>query len=91
MAHPIIWPNKLFFHAIGNTPAVCLTSDLPPELPADILLLGCGDASNVLYTVYADLGIRMESNFSFLTSMRVLIPCRIFHWFSIKEIGLDVL
>ncbi|KAM6496295.1 hypothetical protein JOM56_009001 [Amanita muscaria] len=57
MAHPIIWPNKLFFYAIGNTPAACLTSDIPPEVPADILLLGCGDARNVLYTIYADPGI----------------------------------
>ncbi|KAF8628200.1 hypothetical protein AX15_004049 [Amanita polypyramis BW_CC] len=29
---------------------------MPPEQPADILLLGCGDVRNILYTVYADLG-----------------------------------
>ncbi|KAF8348729.1 hypothetical protein F5887DRAFT_597878 [Amanita rubescens] len=56
MAHPVFWPGKIFFYPIGNTSAVCLTSELPPEQPADILLLGCGDARNVLYTVYADLG-----------------------------------
>ncbi|KAK2465897.1 hypothetical protein APHAL10511_001538 [Amanita phalloides] len=56
MAHTVFWPTRIFFYAIGNTPAVCLTSELPPEQSADILSLGCGDARNILYTVYADLG-----------------------------------
>lgn len=56
MAHTAAWPSKIFFYPIGNTPAVCFTSDLPPEQPANVLLLGCGDVRNVLYTVYADLG-----------------------------------
>jgi hypothetical protein len=54
MAHPLLWPFKLFFYPVGNTAAVCLTQDLPPEQPADVLLLGCGDARNVLYTVHVD-------------------------------------
>ncbi|EGO26732.1 hypothetical protein SERLADRAFT_436555 [Serpula lacrymans var. lacrymans S7.9] len=54
MAHPLVWPGKYFFYAIGNTSATCLTRDLPPEAPANILLLGCGDARNVLYTIYCD-------------------------------------
>jgi hypothetical protein len=37
---------------VGNTPAVCLTQDLPPEEDADVLLLGCGDIRNVLFTAY---------------------------------------
>ncbi|KAF8345638.1 hypothetical protein F5887DRAFT_169977 [Amanita rubescens] len=56
MAHLTVWTKTIFFYAIGNTPAVCLTSELPPEQSADILLLGCGDVRNIMYTVYADLG-----------------------------------
>ncbi|EPQ57665.1 hypothetical protein GLOTRDRAFT_128021 [Gloeophyllum trabeum ATCC 11539] len=52
---PLYWPTRIFFYPIGNTAAVCLTQDLPPGRPADVLLLGCGDVRNVLYTVYADL------------------------------------
>ncbi|OJD10987.1 hypothetical protein AJ78_08148 [Emergomyces pasteurianus Ep9510] len=52
MASPV--PLDLFslFHAIGNTPAVCLTQDIPGDEPASLLLLGCGDARNILFTSY---------------------------------------
>ncbi|KAF8885786.1 hypothetical protein BD779DRAFT_1673506 [Infundibulicybe gibba] len=56
MSRPLLWPRKVFFYPIGNTPAVCLTDTLPPEQRADILLLGCGDPRNVLYTTFCDLG-----------------------------------
>lgn len=46
-----------FFYPIGNTPAVCLTQDLPPEQDASVLLLGCGDARNILFTTYTDPGV----------------------------------
>ncbi|KZT03168.1 uncharacterized protein LAESUDRAFT_744706 [Laetiporus sulphureus 93-53] len=52
MAHPLVWPGRYYFYPIGNTPSVCLTRDMPPEEDAHILLLGCGDPRNVLYTVY---------------------------------------
>ncbi|KAK3333065.1 hypothetical protein B0T19DRAFT_381678 [Cercophora scortea] len=42
------------FYPIGNTPAVCLTQCLPPEKQAKILLLGCGDARNILFTAFSD-------------------------------------
>ncbi|PFH47121.1 hypothetical protein AMATHDRAFT_68368 [Amanita thiersii Skay4041] len=55
--------------AIGDTPAVCLTRDLPPELPANILSLGpTDDAYNVLYTVYVGLGARMYYSMRFYAS-----------------------
>jgi hypothetical protein len=54
MALPFVWPSKYFFYPIGNTSAVCLTRDLPLEEPANILLLGCGDPRNVLYTVFSE-------------------------------------
>lgn len=44
------------FYAIGNTPAVSLTRDLPQGVDADILLLGCGDVRHILYTCYAERG-----------------------------------
>ncbi|KAG9094958.1 hypothetical protein FRC06_010299 [Ceratobasidium sp. 370] len=39
----------------GNTVAISLTQDLSPEQSADILLLGCGDPRNILFTLYADV------------------------------------
>ncbi|KZP03217.1 hypothetical protein FIBSPDRAFT_1055412, partial [Athelia psychrophila] len=54
MATPLYWPGKYFFYPIGNTSAVCLTRDLPPEEPANILLLGCGDPRSILYTMYSE-------------------------------------
>ncbi|KZV65849.1 hypothetical protein PENSPDRAFT_689512 [Peniophora sp. CONT] len=54
MAYQIHWPNKYFFYPIGNTSAVCLTRDLPLRVPASLLLLGCGDPRNVLYTIFCE-------------------------------------
>ncbi|TBU65167.1 hypothetical protein BD310DRAFT_866887 [Dichomitus squalens] len=54
MAHPFFWPGKYFFYPIGNTSAVCLTRDLPPEEHADILILGCGDPRHILYTIFSE-------------------------------------
>ena len=54
MSHLFYWPGKYYLYAMGNTSAVCLTRDLPPEENADILLLGCGDPRHVLYTLYSE-------------------------------------
>lgn len=54
MSHPVLWPRKTYFYPIGNTSAVCLTRDISPDDPANILLLGCGDLRNILYTICAD-------------------------------------
>ena len=53
MAHTLLWPKKSFFYPIGNTAAVSLVQDLSPEEDAKILLLGCGDPRNILYTTHA--------------------------------------
>ncbi|TFK87139.1 hypothetical protein K466DRAFT_491419 [Polyporus arcularius HHB13444] len=53
MSQLFYWPGKYYLYAIGNTSAVCLTRNLPPEEDADILLLGCGDPRHVLYTIYS--------------------------------------
>ncbi|KAI6104717.1 hypothetical protein EV401DRAFT_642340 [Pisolithus croceorrhizus] len=55
MSHPLFWPSRIFFYPLGNTSAICLTDELPPECKADVLFLGCGDPRNILYTVYADV------------------------------------
>jgi len=52
MAHTVMYPGKNFLYAIGNTSAVVLTDTLSPEEPANLLLLGCGDPRNILFTVY---------------------------------------
>ncbi|CAE7201000.1 unnamed protein product, partial [Rhizoctonia solani] len=58
MSHPPFWLSKQFFYPIGNTAAISLTQDLSPEQSAaDILLLGCGDPRNILFTLYLDLTI----------------------------------
>ena len=61
MLHPTIVNIVSFFYPIGNTPAVCLTQDLPREQEADILLLGCGDVRNILFTIYSDNGSSLSS------------------------------
>jgi hypothetical protein len=54
MYGPVVVDILTFFYPIGNTPAVQLTRELQREQPANILLLGCGDARNILFTVYAE-------------------------------------
>ncbi|KAJ7880345.1 hypothetical protein B0H14DRAFT_2435899 [Mycena olivaceomarginata] len=53
MSHPVLWP-KSFFYPVGNSSAVCLTDNIPPEKSATVLSLGCGDPRNILYTLHAD-------------------------------------
>lgn len=53
MAHTQLWPKRTFFYPIGNTIAFSLVQDLRPDEDAKILLLGCGDPRNILYTIYA--------------------------------------
>ncbi|KAJ9653116.1 hypothetical protein H2198_007666 [Neophaeococcomyces mojaviensis] len=43
-----------YFYPLGNTPPVSLTQDLPFGKDADVLLLGCGDARNILFTCFTD-------------------------------------
>jgi hypothetical protein len=54
---PVHIAQAPYFYAAGNTPAVCLTQSLPPETDANLLLLGCGDIRNILFTAYSGAGI----------------------------------
>ena len=56
MLHPTFVNIVSFFYPLGNTPAVCLTQDLSREQKADVLLLGCGDVRNILFTSYSNNG-----------------------------------
>lgn len=53
MVLSVFWPGLIFFYLIGNTSAVDLTDTLTPEETAHILLLGCGDPRNILFTVHS--------------------------------------
>ncbi|CRG82986.1 Tudor domain-containing protein 15 [Talaromyces islandicus] len=55
MLGPAHLQRFVWFHPVGNTTPVCLTQTLPPDDDASILMLGCGDVRNVLFTVYSDL------------------------------------
>jgi len=54
MATPVIVDILTYFYPVGNTSAVHLTRNLPPEQTARILLLGCGDIRNIVFTAYMD-------------------------------------
>ncbi|ODM18169.1 hypothetical protein SI65_06040 [Aspergillus cristatus] len=56
MVTPTHLLTDTFFYAIGNTPAINLTSSVPPDQDADILLLGCGDVRNILFSIYMGMG-----------------------------------
>lgn len=45
--------SRTFFYPWGNTPPVYLTQHTPP-LDSSVLLLGCGDLRNVLYTLVCE-------------------------------------
>ncbi|KAI1121828.1 hypothetical protein F5Y10DRAFT_288030 [Nemania abortiva] len=59
MLTPAFLNTLTFFYPVGNTPAASLTQYLPPNAAADILLLGCGDVRNILFTSHID-GRRMD-------------------------------
>ncbi|KAJ7620443.1 hypothetical protein FB45DRAFT_150874 [Roridomyces roridus] len=54
MSKPLFWPGKRYFYAIGNTSAVSLARDVPAEKDLNLLLLGCGDPRNVMFTLLCE-------------------------------------
>ncbi|KAK6351322.1 hypothetical protein TWF718_004486 [Orbilia javanica] len=54
MLHPEIFDNHGFYYPIGNSPAINLVGYLPPEIDAEVLLLGCGDVRNILFTLFTE-------------------------------------
>jgi len=61
MAYTLHLEKIRFFYAMGNSPAVNLADHLPHDEKADILLLGCGDARNILFTVFSE-GIHLGAS-----------------------------
>jgi len=45
----------------AREPAISLTQNLPPEIDAKCLILGCGDARNILFTIFNDENDRIFS------------------------------
>jgi Domain of unknown function (DUF4470) len=62
MLHPVYGAPKQWLYATGNTPATCLTQDLPPGAQANCLLLGCGDPRNILLTICSEEAKETEAN-----------------------------
>lgn len=54
MFGPVYLDILTFFYPIGNTPATCLTQNLAREVRGTLLLLGCGDVRNILFTLYSE-------------------------------------
>ncbi|KAM5543898.1 hypothetical protein V8D89_002515 [Ganoderma adspersum] len=63
MASSLFLPGLYAFYPVGNTTSLSLTRDLPPDVPANILLLPCGDPRNILYTS-SSLPVRKELDFT---------------------------
>ncbi|KAH7325030.1 TCP-1/cpn60 chaperonin family-domain-containing protein [Stachybotrys elegans] len=57
MLVPTVANRYGYFYALGNTPAASLTRCVPHGKDAAILSLGCGDARNILYTSYNEVGL----------------------------------
>nr|GAT50811.1 predicted protein [Mycena chlorophos] len=53
MALPLVF-RKPAFRPISNRPAVSLLRDVAPEQSANVLVLGSGDLTDVLFTVYSE-------------------------------------
>ncbi|KAL2145727.1 hypothetical protein VTI28DRAFT_6422 [Corynascus sepedonium] len=57
MHNPQYLKTATAVHVGRFDPAVSLTEDLPQGVDADILLLGCGDVRDILYTVFVERGL----------------------------------
>ncbi|KAM0327214.1 hypothetical protein ACHAQA_006348 [Verticillium albo-atrum] len=67
MLGPSVASATAQFYPIGNTPAINLTRAIPQNIDSSILLLGCGDVRNILFTAYMqDTSPRNIVLFSFL-------------------------
>ncbi|KXH31652.1 MYND finger [Colletotrichum nymphaeae SA-01] len=57
MFTPTVANSTSYFYALGNTPAINLAKNLPNGVDASLLLLGCGDVRNIIYTAYNEIGL----------------------------------
>lgn len=48
--------DDYLFDPLSTTPATSLTAPLPPDLDADVLVIGGKDVRNILYTAYSEVG-----------------------------------
>ncbi|KAH6606182.1 hypothetical protein Trco_005335 [Trichoderma cornu-damae] len=57
MLTPTVAYRYRWLYAIGNTAATDLARNIPHGQDASLLLLGCGDLRNILYTSYVEKGL----------------------------------
>ena len=62
MYAPVVIEIVTLYYPVGNTSAVHLTRNLPIEEPAEVLLLGCGDIRNILFTIYSDQDLSQRTS-----------------------------
>ncbi|KAF7425963.1 hypothetical protein PC9H_008325 [Pleurotus ostreatus] len=63
MSHPLHWPgHNIYYYPLGNTPPTCLTEYTSCDASqVNILLMGCGDPRNILFTLLHDFAARQRS------------------------------
>ncbi|KAL4262904.1 MUB1/samB family protein [Pleurotus pulmonarius] len=63
MPHPLHWPgHNIYYYPLGNTPPTCLTEYTSCDASqVNILLMGCGDPRNILFTLLHDFAARQRS------------------------------
>ena len=85
MLHPVHSLNSRYFYPIGNTPAVSLLSHQPPEKECvNMLLLGCGDERNILYTVFSNQNSKLSCPYH--AKCRTQTPLKSNAWFLLAVI-----
>jgi hypothetical protein len=67
-------PVQRLIKFIGDTPAVNLAQNVPHGVNADILMLGCRDVHDILYTIYSQQH-RMPPNPPLCLISTVLTRC----------------
>ncbi|KAG9942763.1 hypothetical protein KCU85_g9084, partial [Aureobasidium melanogenum] len=56
---------KPYFYPLGNTPATnLLRNHLPSDEPVEILVIGCGDVRNILFTIWSEQRRACKFNFT---------------------------
>ena len=69
MLTPVHVNLRYWFYPIGNTPAVNFMRNTRCEKrePVKILSLACGDPRNILYTVWCEQGLKIQSRYEITT------------------------
>src|ERR1700722_283518 len=75
LARVIHYPNDFTFRPLRNLPPVNLAQDIPPEEPANILLLDCRDPGSILHTIHHSLSNPCMSPLTITTTAYLILHC----------------